>query len=154
MALYISAGRRRRRLVAVGAICLVVGLVLGGVIGRASVPTAADKAAAAVQSAERVEGQLRSMRCHYRLDPNGFRPSVDAGVPLAQNELEAAIAAAAWLDAGAADDLRREVAEVKVAAGRGASPDEFDAAIDKAMADLDARFGRSASRRTPTTGCN
>jgi hypothetical protein len=155
MALYISAGRRRRRLVVVGAVCLVGGLLLGGVIGRASVPTAADKAASAVQSAERVDGQLRSLRCHYRLDPTGFRPSVDAAVPLAQNELEAAIASAAWLDAAAADDLRREVAEVRAVAARGASADEFDAAIDKAMADIDARFGRTANRRTVTTaGCS
>jgi hypothetical protein len=149
MALYVPAGRRRRRLVVAVAGALVAGLFVGAVAGRATAPTAAEGAAEAKRATARLSGLIDALPLHYEqmvagdLDPTAFRASLDDGLRRAGEELDTALAAAPWLDPAVADSLRRRLAGVRAAADRRGPPDEFRAAVREAVAELDARFGKA-----------
>jgi hypothetical protein len=151
MALYVSAGRRRRRLLLAAAGALAAGLLLGALAGRLTAPTAAAGAADAKQAAARASGLLDALPTHYEqmvaggLDPTSFQASLDDGLRRAAEQLDVALAAAPWLDAPVADGLRRQVADLRAAADRRATPGEFRAAVERAVAELDARFGRAGA---------
>ena len=63
------------------------------------------------------------------------------GGPAAGDQLEIALGSAPWLDPAVAAGLRQEVAAVRAAAERRATPDELRAAVRTAVADLGVRFG-------------
>ena len=70
MALYVSAARRRRRTIVVGAVALVAGLLLGWLIGRATGSSAGDEVKARQDDAEQLGGQKHGRRVTERgLDP-------------------------------------------------------------------------------------
>jgi hypothetical protein len=151
MALYIPAGRRKRRLVLVALAALALGLVLGAAAGRASAPTAADQAAEAKQKADTVAGQLQALTIHYDQVAKGeitkasFQASLDAGLARAQSDLDVAMAQAPWLDAKAKDALRAEVQGVSGLAARDAPAAEFDAAVAHAATSIKVAFGAAPS---------
>jgi multidrug resistance efflux pump len=151
MALYVSAGRRRRRLVTAVAATLVVGLLVGAFAGRATAPRAAVEAAEAKQAAARVSGLVDALPFHYEqmvagtLDPTSFRASLDDGLRRAAEQLDVALSAAPWLDPAVADSLRRRVDDLRAAVDRRAPPGEFRAAVERTVADLDQRFGKAGA---------
>jgi len=152
MALYVSAGRRRRRLVGAAAGALLAGLLLGGLVGRFSAPTAADGAAEAKRSAAQASGLLDALPFHYEqmmageLDPVSFQASLDDGIERASAQLDRAVATAPWLDPGAVDALRRKVVGLRALVERKASPAEFRTAVHEAVTDLDQRFGKASGQ--------
>jgi hypothetical protein len=148
MALYVSAGRRRRRLVLAAAGALVLGLALGGTIGRVTAPTPVDGAAEAKRAAAQATGLLEAVPDHYeqmvegRLDPSSFEASLDDGLARASTQLDMALVNAPWLDAPVADGLRAQVARVRADAERRAPPADLRADVEAAVEDISRRFGR------------
>ena len=66
MALYVSAARRRRRTLVVGAAALVVGLLLGWLIGRATGSSANDDIKARQNDAEQLVARLDGLDLEYQ----------------------------------------------------------------------------------------
>src|SRR5262245_11913608 len=97
MALYISSGQRRRRIIWAAAVGVTAGLIFGLVIGRWSAPSPVDQARESKQLAGRVTGQLGAFPLHYEeqsrgaIDREAFRSSLDAGLKRADEDLATAI---------------------------------------------------------------
>jgi hypothetical protein len=147
MALYIPAGRRKRRLLLAGGAGLLIGLLLGFGVGRTSAPNPEDQAKSAKQTAGRVTGALNALPFHYEQAMNGeidkttYATSLDAALRTADDDLVAALANAPWLDPSAKVEVRAQIPELRALAERGASPDEFDAAVGRAVSTIEAAFG-------------
>lgn len=157
MALYIPAGRRRRRLYLAAGLSLLVGLVLGIGLGRVTAPTPVDNARDAKQLAKSATGQLEAFPIHYEqvakgeIDRNGFYASLDAGVKRAGDDLASAMGGAPWLDESTKGQLRAEVQNVKNVADRNAPASEFDAAVRRAVGAINAAFGAPVASSTTTS---
>ena len=145
MALYISAGRRRRRALATAAAALVLGLLVGLFVGRAMVTTPAEQARAVAANARDLATRVDALTIEYEQAVGGTGDSVAKGVvePLAgiEKDLRAALARAPWIGArartallGAIDGLRRD-------ATSGMSPTSFDAATATVSATLRTTLG-------------
>ncbi len=147
MALYIPAGRRRRRLIVTACAGLAVGLALGAVIGRMTAPSPAGAAADAKQQAKAVTGQLEAFPIHYEqaskgeIDRASFKPSLDAGLNRANEDLAAALAQAPWIDESTRGVLRANLSNVKNVADRDAPPAEFDGAVRRSVDSINTAFG-------------
>ncbi|MDT4917638.1 MAG: hypothetical protein QOH89_2338 [Pseudonocardiales bacterium] len=98
MALYIPESRRRRRLIVVAAIAVVVGLAVGVLIGRATVPTVSDRIATVRTEARDISGGLRVLVLHIQAhtanDTAGEAKTVVAKV---RSQLLAEFDKAPWL---------------------------------------------------------
>lgn len=147
MALYISAGRRQRRLVLTAVAAVVIGLILGIGLGRVSAPKAADQAQAAKQAAGRVTGGLASFPLHYgqaargEIDPAEYQRSLEAGLRRTDDDLTIAMDDAVWLDALTKQRLRDQITNLRELAGRRAGADEFEAATGQAITTINSAFG-------------
>ena len=147
MALYIPAGRRRRRLVLTAVGGLVAGLLLGVALGRLTATNAAADAIAAKQAAGRVTGQLRAFPVHYdeaargQIDRAGYKVSLNAGLGLADEVLVVAMDRAAWIEPAGRDQLRRQISGLRDLAARDGAADEFETATNNAIATINSAFG-------------
>jgi len=147
MALYVSAGRRRRRLLFAAGGALVLGLLVGAVLGRTTAPSPADGAAEAKRAAAQASGLLQAVPDHYEqmvggdLDPKTFQASLDDGLSRAAAQLDVALANAPWVDPPVADALRTQVAKVRADAERGAPPAELRDDVQLVVVELGQRFG-------------
>jgi hypothetical protein len=154
--LYIPAGRRRRRAIVIAVAALVVGVVVGWALGRSTAVTPADAARDARERAGVATSQLTSSEIHYAQvvqgegDTTELRASVEASLDRAAADLSDALARASWIDEGAADDLRRAVAEVRDAERATAPIDDYNAAIDRAERAINERFGKAVPPSTPS----
>ena len=157
MALYIPAGRRRRRLIIVGVVAAVVGLALGAFLGRATAPTTADRVSSVRSDAQSIHARLQSLPNEYEKvlagDPqyaNGGGPA-DSLVVISADT--AALAdRAEWLSA---DQRAAVVAAVdaaqSVAAGK-AEAAAFESAIADATTAVDQTFGLPTTATTSSAG--
>jgi hypothetical protein len=150
MALYVSAGTRRRRLLVAAAGALVVGVLLGAVAGRALAPTPADNAGEAKRAVAQASGLLDAVPFHYGKmmegsETSSYAASLDDGLRRAGEQLEVALAAAPWLDPAVAADLREELVALRAVADRRAPPEELRTAVQRTVADLRLRFGLPAT---------
>lgn len=145
MALYIPAGRRKRRtvLVAVGAI--VVGLLLGFGIGRSTAPTAAEQVRSVQDDARQVSSGLRVLALHDEAGAIATQGSGDGGAQLvlerAQEDLRAAIDDATWIAPAEGEALLAELAALAARTDRTDS--SFGTAAEATAARIDAAFGLS-----------
>jgi len=147
MALYISAGQRRRRLYGTAAIAAVVALLVGIGLGRMTAPTPADQAKGAKDAAKAVTGQLQALPLHYeqaskgQMDRANFTASLRAGLNRAETDLDGAMMQAAWLDTATKQRLREGISQIRLVADRDAPPPEFAAAVQGSVAQIEAAFG-------------
>ena len=150
MALYIPAGRRRRRLAIIVAVTAVVSVLIGVGIGRVTAPTAADGARQAKEVVTQVTGQLAALPIHYEqaakgeTDKAAFQASLVAALDRVDTDLEVALGDAAWMDDAAKNGVRQKVAAVRAASSSGADPAAFQAAVDDAVTTLETMFGERA----------
>lgn len=147
MALYVSAGTRRRRLIVVGLAGLVLGLVVGVVIGRslsqgvgARVDSVRSQAASAVSALERLP-----IEYEQALAGSGGETTatITEAVARARAQLDRAYADAIWLTPDAPRATDAAIDSVADAVARRADLVEFQDAVDAAAAAIGLTFGLS-----------
>ena len=144
MALYVPAGARRKRLVLVGALALIAGLLVGFGVGRATSPGLEDEVTDVQNVALDAVAALRRIPIEYEQAVAGeggeSTDTITEALDRAQTLLDDAYAQAAWLpdDAHEATDPAFEdlsqMVEDKV------PPAEFDAAVEALVAQVATTF--------------
>jgi hypothetical protein len=146
VALYIPAGRRRRRIVIAAVVAAVVGLALGWTLGRATAPTVSDRVSSVRSDAQALDGRMQALPGEYEKILAGDRQFASGGGPadtlvVIRTDAARVAGAAEWLTAtqrGALDDAIARALQVATAKG---SADDFATAIDDAVAAVDETFG-------------
>jgi hypothetical protein len=143
VALYIPAGRRRRRTAffAVGA--LVLGLLIGAVVGRASAPTATEKIKAVQADARNTAAALRVIALHDEAGAVSAQGADDAGIALVlkntRSDLRDEFARAVWISPAARAELLQELDALEAQTDRKST--QFGEAAEKLAANIEATFG-------------
>jgi hypothetical protein len=145
MALYVPAGARRRRLV-IGVVAgLVVGLVIGFIVGRASSPGLADDVAEVQALATDATTALQRTPIEYEQAVAGeggeSTDTITSAIASAQRQLQDAYAEAIWLDANASSATNGSFDELTAMVEAGATPAEFEAAVEALVVQIDTTFG-------------
>jgi len=138
MALYVSAARRRRRTLVVGAVALVVGVLLGWLIGRATGSSADDEVKARQNDAEQLVARLDGLDLEYQQTAAGgtsgsdaVQGSVDAAKAIAA-DVDALLARMPWVAPAERTATVQAVDGVRRAVEAAAAPDTVSAAVDQA----------------------
>jgi hydrogenase/urease accessory protein HupE len=136
MALYISAARRRRRIVVTAALTLVLGLVAGVVFGRQMVESPAERARAVAAAGRDLATRVDALTIEYEQAVGGGGDSVAKGVsePLAgiDHDLRSVLSSAPWIGAKARAGLLAKVEELRRDATSGMSAPGFESATAEA----------------------
>jgi hypothetical protein len=147
VALYIPAGRRRRRtaFLAIGA--LVVGLGVGLFAGRVTAPTATEKIHAVQDDARRTAASLRVIALHDEEGAASAQGTSDAGIALVlqntRTDLRDEFKRAVWITSRARVDLLEELDALEAQTDRKSAA--FGAAAEKLADQIEATFGASSS---------
>jgi len=146
VALYVPAGRRRRNLVLGLAGALIVGLVIGVVVGRATAPTVDDRVSSVQDDARAVTGTLAATPIEYAKQLAGsseFRRGggVDQALLSARTDLQAALRDATWLGPSQRT-VATDALDAVVAAERArVSETRYQEVVDTAAATISRTFG-------------
>lgn len=146
MALYISAGRRRRTTIIVGVAAAIVGLLLGFLLGRGTATTIDDRISASRDAGRKFAAALRVLPLEYEQAVTDDGESGGAA-PIVERSLDgeqAALDAAPWLSDAQIAALRSDLDVVRSAPANDLPPDEFAAAVDEAVTAVEATFGLAA----------
>lgn len=143
MALYISAGRRRRTAIVAAVVALIVGMGAGFVVGRSSATTVEDRIAEGRAAGQRFASSLRVLPLEYEqaVTDAGESGGAAAIVDRSLDGADAAFDAAPWLGDGQIAAVRERLDVVRRAPTSGLSPEEFTAAVDEAAAAVEVAFG-------------
>lgn len=131
MAIYVPESRRRRTLVVVAVACIVAGLVLGFVIGRASSPSLGDRVHDVQEQARQATSQLRVVALHE--DASTGTEGNALALKRARTELAGALDGAPWITAADGKALLGSVDALQ-----GDSP---ASSIEGVAKKIDAAFG-------------
>ncbi len=147
MAVYIPAGRRRRRLLAAMAGALAVGLLAGGLIGRFSAPDVHDSVKAARARAHTVVDLLDSLPSEYEATRKGAPGKSDTTIQRSIGDIDrslaAAIAKAPWLGSSTKRDLGAALSRLRSDAAAKLDAVSFAADVRRATGLVSASFGIS-----------
>jgi hypothetical protein len=134
MALYVPTGARRRRLIVVGVVALVAGLLLGYVTGRATSPGLEDVVADVQDVALDATTALRRIPIEYEQEVAGeggeSTDTITGAIDRADALLDDAYAAAIWLPDDAHEATDPGFEELHRLVADGADPAEFEAAVE------------------------
>lgn len=148
MAIYVPDSTRRRRLVAVAGACLVVGLLVGGTVGRATSPGADDAVEEVRERGRETVTALQRLPIEYEQAVAGEGGEDAATMTSALDRARATLDEAfAVLDVfGPASRAAADAAldGVRQAVEDGVPPREFEAAIEAAISAVRATFGLSS----------
>ncbi len=140
MALYIPAGRRRRRAVLIGLGALVVGLAVGLLIGRLTATSATQQIHSIQNDARETAAGLRVISLH---DEAGVGNSGDGGTALVlertRTELTDELDRAEWVTSDARDALLIQLQDLT--AQEDKSSPTFGQAVDDLATAIDQTFG-------------
>ncbi len=148
MALYVSDSSRKRNLVlgVVGA--LLVGLVVGFVIGRATSKGLEDEVGAVHDQAVEAATAFQRIPIEYEQAVGGdggeSTTTIDDAIDSADDQLHAVYGEAIWLADDASSDTDAAVADLRKVVEDGGSADEFQAATDEVVHAIEATFGVTA----------
>jgi len=150
LALYVSAARRRRRTLVVGAVALVVGLLLGWLIGRTTGSSAGDEVKARQDDAAQLLARLDGLDLEYQQTgasgasgSDARKGSLDAASAIAA-DTDALLARMPWVAQAERTATVQVVDGVRRAVEAGASPDQVSAAVAKADQAVRAAAGLDA----------
>ena len=129
MALYVSAGRRRRRVIITAALALVLGLTVGLLLGRAMVTTPREQADSVASTGRDLATRVDALTIEYEQAVARSGDSVAKGVtePLVgiDRDLRAVLAKAPWLGAKARTVLLAKLRKLRADAISGMSAARF-----------------------------
>ncbi|HKN40196.1 MAG TPA: hypothetical protein VJ456_13925 [Acidimicrobiia bacterium] len=147
MAIYVPRARRRRNLILVGVAGLVLGLVLGGVIGRSSAPTVEDRVRSVRSEARAVAAQLRVVSFHESAATPSLAVNGDAGADLAlrrtETDLRRLFRRAPWVGTKTRSDLLSDTVALRAEAPTQARTEAFGRKVDALAGRIEATFGAS-----------
>jgi len=145
LAIYVPDSTRRRRLIGIAGACLVVGLLVGGALGRATSPGADDAVAEVKERGRETVTALQRLPIEYEQAVAGEggedAATMTSAVDRARATLDDAFAVLEVFgpaSRAAADDALDALQE---SIDEGVPPSEFDAAIEAAIAVVRATFG-------------
>jgi hypothetical protein len=149
MAMYIPPGRRRRRLLLSVGAAVVVGLIVGVIVGRATAPTVDDRVADVRAAAAGAVAQLQALPLEYEKQAGGDQQfkeggGVDDALGRTRGDLDDAIADAPWLTGTQIDAVHAAIDDLRTAARDGVSPSDFETQTDQAIDDITAVFGNTS----------
>ena len=131
MAIYVPESRRRRTLIVVAIVCVVLGLVLGFVVGRASLPSLSSRVHDVQEQARQATSQLRVVALHE--DASTGTEGNALALKRARTELAGALDDAPWITTA---DGKAMLASVDALEG-----DSSADAIEGVAKKIDAAFG-------------
>ena len=145
MAVFISAGERRRRFVVGCVLSALVALVVGLFAGRASVPTVRERAASVAMAGSNLATRVDALTIEYEQAISGGGDTVTKGVdePLTgiETELTRALKSAPWITSTRVAELRAATAKVRAAATAKVSAEEFASATSAASTLIRSSLG-------------
>jgi hypothetical protein len=153
MALYVPAGRRRRRLIIGLVLAGVIGVVLGFGLGRVTATTTSDDVTSVQDQARNAVGALQSTPTEYAQAAAGGTAEfangggASAGINRVEAAIKDALDAAPWLGPASRAAALKAVADVRSVAARKGSPDEFATAVSDAADQLEQIFGIDRARQ-------
>lgn len=143
MALYIPAGRRRRRTIALVAAALVVGLAAGALVGRATAPSIDDHVRSVQGDARQTAAGLRVLALHDQAGAISSQTPGAGGADLVlgrtRNELDDEFARAPWLGRAQREELLRALDALQSIADRTSAA--FGRAADALARKIETTFG-------------
>ena len=150
MALYVPAGRRRRNVIIglVGA--LIVGLIIGGLIGRASAPGVSDRVSSVQDSARAVTARLQATPTEYQKQLEGSTEFKSGGTVVqsltdAQSTLGRTLDDAVWLGPAQRKDIEDAVDALVNAAKAKVSATAYEKLVTTAVTRIETGLGIDAT---------
>jgi hypothetical protein len=144
MALYVPAGARRKRLVLVGGLALLAGLLIGYAVGRATSPGLEDEVADVHDVALDATAALRRIPIEYEQAVAGeggeSTETITEAIDRAEQLLDDAYAEAIWLADDAHEATDPAFDELRQLVEDEVPPAEFDAAIETLVAQVATTF--------------
>lgn len=149
MAIYTPQAQRRRQLLILTVVAFLLGGVLGGIAGRFTAPTPADRVAAVREQARQTSSQLRVMSLHVEAGAASLGAGGDAGSRLAlqraDQDLTSALDAAPWITGDRRNGLLTRLRNLERAASGAAATAPFAADVNRLASDIDTTFGLIAA---------
>ena len=146
MAVYMPAGRRRRRAALALGAALVVGLVVGALVGRLTAASVDDRVADVQGEARSVQGELQAMPINYEKELQGETQFEQGGgvadaLARARRDLDGALADAPWLGHESRASARDALTRLSEARQRRAPPEEFSRLVAESSDQIGQVFG-------------
>lgn len=143
MAIYVPDSTRRRRALLLAAACLIGGLLVGGLIGRATAPGIDDEVAKVREQAADAATALQRLPIEYEqlLAGEGESPeTINDAIDSARELLRAAYDDAVWFGESAAAPTDAALDALRSVVAEDGSAQEFAAAVDEAVREIEERF--------------
>jgi hypothetical protein len=146
MAMYIPPGRKRRRLLIWIGASVVVGLVIGALLGRATAPTIDDKVQSARDDAAAAVAQLQALPIEYQKQLSGNQQfqnggGVDDALARTRSQLDDAISNAPWITPTQIDDVHAAIDGLRKDAQNQVTGATFQHNLDQATETITTIFG-------------
>lgn len=147
MAVYIPAGRRRRRLLAWCSAAALVGGLVGGAAGRATAPTIGEQVRTSQARARALSAGLRVVALHEEAQSTSLAAPGDGGADLAVRRAEEGLKmefrSAPWIPVAAQKRLLDGVNALRTGGGN-ASRSRYAQNVEQVASAIEAAFGISA----------
>jgi hypothetical protein len=146
MAMYIPPGRKRRRLLLWIGASVVVGLVIGGILGRVTAPTVEDKVKGARDDAAAAVAQLQALPSEYEKQLSGSSEfekggGVDDALTRTRSQLDDAISSAPWITPQEIDTVHKAIDDLRTDAKQQVTGAVFQRNLDQATETITSVFG-------------
>jgi uncharacterized membrane-anchored protein YhcB (DUF1043 family) len=146
VAIYMPAGRRRRRAALALGAALVVGLVVGVLVGRFTAPSVDDRVADVRSEARSAQGELQAMPINYEKELQGEAQFEGGGgvadaLARARRQLDAALADAPWLGRESRASARAALITLSDARRSRVPPEEFSRLVTQGSDLIGQVFG-------------
>jgi hypothetical protein len=142
MALYVPAARRRRRVVVFTVVALVLGLLLGAFVGRATAPTIDDRLASVRKSAQQTAAGLRVIAIHDEsntVSNQSANSGADLVLKQTRSELHDEFDDAPWITLAQREALLKALDELEAQPDR--ESDAFGKGADALATQIEETFG-------------
>lgn len=148
MALYVSASKRFRRVLAIAVVVGVVAFLLGWLIGRQQVPSIDERVSQVQTSADRLATGLERLGIEYEqvlAGTDGLDGSVITPLDDLRSELQSTMDRASWLSGDQRAAALDAIAGVRQSALDNDTLDEFSSVASDAAAIVRSMFGLAAA---------